>query len=73
MGGDTSAPTDRSWLRFPPVDGSTPGLVTATIFGGCEVDVGSGDVAAASLRVGSGGVIWNSRRLRTIEIFFGPG
>jgi hypothetical protein len=31
--------------RFPPVDGSMPRLAPATIFGRCEADLGTADVA----------------------------
>jgi hypothetical protein len=49
--------------RFPPVDGSKPGLAPATIFDRCEVDLGRADVAGDTLRVGSGGAIlrYNAR------------
>jgi hypothetical protein len=47
--------------RFPPVDGSMPGLAPATIFGRCEVDLGRGTLHGSPC-VGSGGLPCNFRR-----------
>jgi hypothetical protein len=38
-------PMTGSGCGFPPVDGLMPRLAPATIFSGCEVDLGRGDVA----------------------------
>jgi hypothetical protein len=51
---DASSRSQRSEVDpFPPVDGSMSGLAPATIFGGCEVDLGRADVAQGKLVAGA--------------------